>query len=134
MVTDRIGDFIIRLQNAARVGKASVSMPYSSHVLAIAKKLKELGFIASIEVKAIGESDAKKEIVAALTYTEKGQPKLRGVKRISKPGRRLYVPFTAAHTVKGGTGVRIISSSTGIVSDAEARKAHVGGENLFEIW
>ena len=134
MVTDRIGDFIIRLQNAARIGKPSVSMPHSSHVLAIAKKLKELGFITSVEVKAQGESEIKKEIVVALTYDEKGMPKLRGVKRISKPGRRLYVPYTAAHSVKGGTGVRLISSSTGIVSDKEARRAHVGGENLFEIW
>ena len=62
MVTDRIGDFIIRLQNAARIGKANVSMPYSSHVLAIAKKLKELGFIATVDVKAIGDSDVKKRL------------------------------------------------------------------------
>ena len=134
MVTDRIGDFIIRLQNAARIGKPQVSMPYSGHVLAIAKKLKELGFLTSVEVKAIGDSEVKKEIVVAISYNEKGQPKLRGVKRVSKPGRRLYVPHTEAHTVKGGTGVRLISSSSGIVSDREARKAKVGGENLFEIW
>ncbi|MEK7086510.1 MAG: 30S ribosomal protein S8 [Patescibacteria group bacterium] len=134
MVTDRIGDFIIRLQNAARIGKANVSMPYSSHVLAIAKKLKELGFIATVDVKAIGDSDVKKEIKATLVFDERGQPKLRGVKRISKPGRRLYVPFTAAHRVKGGTGVGIISSSSGVVSDTEARKNRVGGETLFEIW
>ena len=134
MVTDRIGDFIIRLQNAARIGKPTVSMPYSEHVLAIAKKLKDLGFITAVEVKALGDSEIKKEFVVTLAYNEKGQPKLRGVKRISKPGRRLYVPSTEAHTVKGGTGVRLISASTGIVSDAEARKTHVGGENLFEIW
>ncbi len=134
MVTDRIGDFIIRLQNAARIGKPVVSMPYSSHVLAIAKKLKDLGFITSVEARAIGESDVKKEIVAMLAYDEKGHPKLRGVKRISKPGRRLYVPSTEAHRVKGGTGVRLISSSVGIISDKEARKTNVGGENLFEIW
>ena len=134
MVTDRIGDFIIRLQNAARIGKPSVAMPYSSHVLAIAKKLKELGFITSVEVKAKGDSEVKKEFVVTLAYDAHGQPKLRGVKRISKPGRRLYVPSSQAHTVKGGTGVRLISSSVGIVSDTEARKTHVGGENLFEIW
>ncbi|MFA6407884.1 MAG: 30S ribosomal protein S8 [Candidatus Paceibacterota bacterium] len=134
MVTDRIGDFIIRLQNAARIGKPIVSMPHSLHVLAIAKKLKELGFVTSVEVKAVGDSEIKKEIIVALAYSEKGQPKLRGVKRISKPGRRLYVPHTAAHTVKGGTGVRLVSSSVGIISDKEARQKRVGGENLFEIW
>lgn len=134
MITDRIGDFIIRLQNAARIGKPAVSMPYSSHVLAIAKKLKELGFITSVEVAFVGDSEIKKEIIVALAYSEKGQSKLRGVKRISKPGRRLYVPHTGAHTVKGGTGVRLISSSVGVVSDKEARTKRVGGEDLFEIW
>lgn len=134
MVTDRIGDFIIRLQNAARIGKPSVSMPFSSHVLAIASKLKELGFVAAAEVQSIGDSEVKKEIIVKLAYDEKGQSKLRGVKRISKPGRRLYVPSSGAHRVKGGTGVRLISSSTGILSDREARKSNIGGENLFEIW
>jgi small subunit ribosomal protein S8 len=134
MVTDRIGDFIIRLQNAAMIGKPVVTLPYSAHILAIAKKLKELGFIETVEVKAKGTSEVKKDIVVTLAFDAKGQPKLRGVKRISKPGRRLYVPTTAAHSVKGGTGSRIISSSVGIISDAEARKQGTGGENLFEIW
>ena len=134
MVTDRIGDFIIRLQNAARIGKPTVSVPHSLHVLAIAKKLKELGFVTSVAVEAKGDSEVKKDIVVALAYDEKQQPKLRGVKRISKPGRRLYVPHTEAHSVKGGTGVRLISSSAGVISDREARKSRVGGENLFEIW
>jgi small subunit ribosomal protein S8 len=134
MVTDRIGDFIIRLQNAARIGKREVVLPHSTHLVAIAKKLKELGFVASVEVKAKGESEVKKDLVVALAYDERGAAKLRGVKRISKPGRRLYVPHTDAHKVKGGTGARILSSSTGVITDAEARKNHTGGENLFEIW
>lgn len=134
MVTDRIGDFIIRLQNAAKVGKPRVTVPYSAHLLAIAKKLKQLGFIATAEVEALGESGVKKEIVMTLAFDEKGQPRLRGVKRISKPGRRLYAPFTEAHSVKGGTGARVLSASSGIITDAEARKTRTGGENLFEIW
>ena len=134
MITDRMGDFIIRLQNAARIGKPTVSMPYSLHVLAIAKKLKDLSFITSVAVEAVGDSEIKKEIVVKLAYSETGQPKLRGVKRISKPGRRLYVPHTGAHTVKGGTGIRLISSSAGVISDKEARMKRVGGEDLFEIW
>ena len=134
MVTDRVGDFIIRLQNAARIGKPEVSMPYSTHILAIAKKLKELGFITSVEVKALGDSEVKKEFVVTLAYDAYGQSKLRGVKRISKPGRRLYVPAAEAHSVKGGTGVRLISSSKGVITDSEARKSNAGGENLFEIW
>lgn len=134
MVSDRVGDFIIRLQNAALIGKKEVSVPYSVHLAAIAKKLKELGFLIDAAVKATGDSELKKELVVSLAYNERGEAKLRGVKRISKPGRRLYAPHTAAHKVKGGTGARIISSPAGIISDAEARKKRVGGEDLFEIW
>ena len=134
MITDRIGDFIVRLQNAAMIGKKEVVVPHSAHMLAIAKKLKELGFISSVEVKEKEEGSVKKNIIVELAYNERGQAKLRGVKRISKPGRRLYTPHTTAHKVKGGTGARILSSSLGIITDAEARKNRVGGEDLFEIW
>lgn len=134
MVSDRIGDFIIRLQNAAMIGKRKVSVPYSVHLLAIAKKLQGLGFITSVEVKEKEEGSVEKTIEVLLSYNERGLSKLRGVKRISKPGRRLYAPHTAAHKVKGGTGARILSSSAGIITDAEARAQKVGGEELFEIW
>lgn len=134
MVTDRVGDFIIRLQNAAMIGKKEVSLPYSEHLLTIAKKLRELGFVSRVEVKEKEEGSVKKNIIVELAYNERGQAKLRGVKRISKPSRRLYAPHTAAHKVKGGTGARILSSSLGIITDAEARKHKVGGEDLFEIW
>lgn len=134
MVTDRVGDFIVRLQNAALIGKSEVVMPYSAHLVAIAKKLKELGFIEKVEVVKKDGADVQKAFVAVLAYNEKGKPILRGVKRVSKPGRRLYTTHNDAHQVKGGTGARIISSSAGIISDAEARKSRVGGEDLFEIW
>jgi small subunit ribosomal protein S8 len=134
MVTDRIGDFIIRLKNAAAIGRHEVSTPYSTHLVAIAKKLKELGFIATVEIKTKEGDEVKKSFIVTLALDERGMPKLHGVKRISKPGRRLYAPYTSVHKVKGGTGARIISSSTGIISDAEARKNKVGGEELFEIW
>ena len=134
MVTDRVGDFIIRLQNAAAIGKREVLVPYSAHLVAIAKKLKELGFIEKVEVKTKEGEEFKKTFVVTLALDERGVSKLHGVKRVSKPGRRLYAPYTAVHKVKGGSGARIISSSSGIVSDAEARKNKVGGEELFEIW
>lgn len=133
MVTDRVGDFIIRLQNAARVGKRAVVLPYSAHLLAIAQKLKDLGFLASVEAGAETDS-GKKDIRVELAYDERGAARLRGVKRISKPGRRLYAPHTRAHTVKGGTGARVFSSPAGIITDREARLKRVGGEELFEIW
>ena len=134
MVTDRVGDFIIRLQNAAMIGKHEVSAPYSANLFAIAKKLKELGFLTVVKADTKEGSVVHKTLVVELSYDAHGQAKLRGVKRISKPGRRLYAPFTSAHKVRGGTGSRILSSSSGIISDAEARKNRVGGEELFEIW
>ncbi|MBU6490691.1 30S ribosomal protein S8 [Patescibacteria group bacterium] len=134
MVSDRVGDFIIRLQNAARIGKREVATPYSAHLAAIAEKLRELGFVTAVKIDTKDDGNVKKTIVATLAYDEHGLPKVRGVRRVSKPGRRLYAPHTAAHRVKGGIGARILSSSAGIISDKEARKNRVGGEELFEIW
>ena len=133
MVTDRVGDFIIRLQNAAAIGKRTVSVSYSAHLSAIAKKLKELGFIETVKTEE-KEGSPKKTLLVPLAFNDRDVPRLRGVKRISKPGRRLYAPHTEVHRVKGGTGARILSSSAGVITDAEARKAKIGGENLFEIW
>lgn len=133
MVTDRIGDFIIRLQNAALVNKATVTAPYSLYLVEIAKKLKQLGFLSSVEVKQ-KEDSVKKTLVVELAYNEKGQARLHGVKRVSKPGRRLYAGHDTAHRVRGGVGARILTTSAGVLTDSEARKAKVGGEDLFEIW
>lgn len=130
MVTDRVGDFIIRLKNAGMIGNQTVSMPHSNHIEAIAFKLKELGYVADVEVS----KKTPKTIEVTLAYDERGNHKIRDVKRISKPGRRLYVGATEAHTVKNGLGARIISTPKGVLSDKEARKVRVGGENLFEIW
>ncbi|MBU6321478.1 MAG: 30S ribosomal protein S8 [Patescibacteria group bacterium] len=127
MVSDRVGDFIVRLQNAAAIGAREVTTPRSSHLVAIAGKLRELGFVESVE-------DGERSFSVRLAYGPDGRPRLHGVKRLSKPGRRLYVPATGAHSVKGGMGARILSSSHGIVSDKEARKNRLGGETLFEIW
>jgi small subunit ribosomal protein S8 len=129
MVTDRVGDFIIRLKNAGAIGKASVVVPASKHVEAIAHKLKSLGYVADIKA-----SKEPRHFEVSLAYDERGRHKIHGVKRVSKPGRRLYAPAREAHTVKNGIGARLLSTPKGILSDAEARKQHVGGENLFEIW
>src|SRR3989344_5147401 len=125
MISDRVGDFIIRLQNAAMVGKREVVMPRSGHLVAIAKKLRELGFIERLEDEESGE--AGRSFTVTLAYDQSDTPRLRVVKRLSKPGRRLYAPASEAHRVKGGTGARILSSSGGIVSDTEARRTRGGG-------
>ncbi|HEY0011132.1 MAG TPA: 30S ribosomal protein S8 [Candidatus Paceibacterota bacterium] len=130
MVSDRVGDFIIRLKNAGAIGNRVVSLPHSKHLEAIALKLKELGYVERVEV---GKKDHP-TLEVTLSYDERGAHKIRGVKRISKPGRRLYVQAHEAHNVKNGQGSRIISTPRGVLTDAEARKVRAGGENLFEIW
>jgi small subunit ribosomal protein S8 len=130
MVSDRVGDFIIRLKNAGAIGNTTVVAPHSKHVEAIASKLKELGFIDRVEVS----KDLPATLTVTLSYDDNGSHKIHGVKRISKPGRRLYIPFTEAHTVKSGLGARIISTPKGVLADKEARKVRAGGEVLFEIW
>ncbi|KND50000.1 MAG: ribosomal protein S8 [Parcubacteria bacterium C7867-008] len=130
MVSDRVGDFIIRLKNAGAIGNTMVSAPHSKHIEEIANKLKELGFVERVEVT----KKAPFQIEVTLAYDARGNHKITDVKRISKPGRRLYVSSTEAHAVKNGLGARIISTPKGILTDKEARKVRAGGENLFEIW
>jgi small subunit ribosomal protein S8 len=130
MVSDRVGDFIIRLKNAGAIGARSVSVPHSKHLEQIARKLKDLGFVESVEVS----KKVPPTIEVTLAYDDRGDHKIQGVKRVSKPGRRLYVPSREAHAVKNGQGARLISTPRGVLSDAEARKVRQGGENLFEIW
>ncbi len=130
MITDRVGDFIIRLKNAGAIGNKTTLVPQSKHIEAIANKLKELGFVERVEA-------SKKEarmLEVTLAYDTKGKHKIHDVKRISKPGRRMYVSSVDAHSVKNGLGARLISTPKGILSDREARKVKAGGENLFEVW
>jgi len=130
MVTDRVGDFIIRLQNAGAIGKRAVLVPRSRHLEAIAKKLVALGFAASMSTK----DGFPSMFEIKLAYDERGVHKIRGVKRASTPGRRLYTAALRAHSVKNGAGARVLSTPKGILTDAEARKSRTGGEDLFEIW
>jgi len=130
MVTDRVGDFIIRLKNAGAIGNQVVTVAYSSHLEAIAKKLKQLGFVADVNASGNG----KRILEVTLAYDERGNHKINDVKRISKPGRRLYASARDAHGVRNGLGASILSTPKGILSDKEARKVRAGGETLFEVW
>jgi len=130
MVTDRVGDFIIRLKNAGAIGSAVVSLPYSAHLEAIAKKLKQLGYVSDVATSGNG----KRMLDVMLAYDDRGNHKIHDVKRVSKPGRRLYVSTREAHGVKNGIGAMVLSTPKGVLSDKEARQNRVGGETLFEIW
>ena len=130
MVNDRVGDFITRLTNAAAIGRFEVAVPHTNHLEAIARKLKELGYLEAVSVAG----DTKKTLTVLIARTDRGASKIRGVRRISKPGRRLYVSHREAHKVKNGMGARVVTTPKGILSDAEARKVRTGGEDLFQIW
>ncbi|MEK7156828.1 MAG: 30S ribosomal protein S8 [Patescibacteria group bacterium] len=131
MVSDTIGDFIVRLTNAGAIKKASVSVPYSSFKMAVAEKLKEMGYVKDIEKKG---KKVKKTLDIVLKYRETGEHAIQGVKRISKPGRRLYKSTREIVPIRYGHGALILSTPKGVLSDKEARKENVGGEALFEIW
>jgi small subunit ribosomal protein S8 len=130
MVGDTIGDFIIRLKNAGMVGKEVVDVPYSKLKQAIAEKLISAGYIESAVLQG---KKVQKTLAVTLKY-EDGQHKIRGVKRISKPGRRLYTKVADIHRVKFGVGHLIISTPAGILTNEEAKAQNVGGEQLFIIW
>lgn len=131
MVTDPVADFITRLTNASAVKKQWVSVPFSTFKLAIAEKLQEAGYVATVEKKG---KKVRKTLDVALKYNTDGAPVIRGVKRISKPGRRLYKSVLDIIPVRHGHGVLVLSTPKGIKTDKEAKKERVGGEALFEIW
>lgn len=131
MVTDPVADFINRLCNAGAVKHASVSVPFSNFKLAIAEKLKDAGFVQAIEKKG---KKVKKTLDVMLKYDARGVHVIKGVKRISKPGRRMYKRAGEITKVRYGHGALILSTPKGIKTDAEARKENIGGEALFEIW
>lgn len=131
MVSDPVADFVNRLKNAGATKKDGVSAPYSLFKHAIAEKLKDAGFVASVEKKG---KKVKKTLDVTLKYDASGNHVIHGVKRISKPGRRMYRGAGEIMPVRYGKGALILSTPKGILTDKEARKEHVGGEALFEIW
>lgn len=124
-MTDPISDFLVRLQNASMVKKAVVTAPYSTMKHAIAKVLEREGYVASVSKKS-------NALVVELKY--QGRPAISGVKRISKPSRRLYMGVRDIRPVKRGHGLLVLSTPAGVVSGKEATAQRVGGEVLFEIW
>ena len=128
MVTDPIADFIIRLQNASRVKHERLSLPFSQMKFAVAKVLEHEGYIADVTKPKDG-----KHLSVKLVY-KNGTPAIAGVKRISKPSRRVYLGAHALRPVKHGHGLLLLSTPEGILTWKDARKQNVGGEALFEIW
>lgn len=132
MVTDPIGDFIIRIKNAGNSGKESVSVPFSKMKLAIAELLSAKGFIGEVTKK--GKGEAFKSMNIDLLYDKAGEPMISGVKRISKPSRRLYENSKNLRAFRKGYGMSVLSTPKGIMADVDAKKDNLGGELLFNIW
>ena len=130
VITDSIGDLIIRLKNANRVGKETVVVSASKLKEAVANALKRAGFVAGVSKK--GKDSRFIEI--ALSYGAEKAPKITGVQRISKPSRRVYQSSKDVRIFKNGFGTTIISTPKGILSDKEVKKEKVGGEIMFKIW
>ena len=125
-MTDPIADMLVRMKNAAAVGKPAVKMPSSKIKVAIAKVLKDEGYIIDARVTQNG---AKAELEIALKYFE-GKPVIETIKRVSRSGLRQYRGKDALPKVLAGLGISIISTSKGIMTDAQARQLGVGGEVL----
>ena len=130
-MTDPIADMLTRVRNAHSVGKETVSMPSSKKLVEIARVMAEEGYITRYEVIP-GEPRATLEIT--LKYGEKKAKTIRGIKRISKPGLRIYAGKDELPRVLGGLGTAIVSTSKGVMCDRDARKAGVGGEVIAYIW
>ena len=130
-MTDPIADMLTRVRNAHSVGKETVSMPSSKKLVEIARVMAEEGYITRFEVIP-GEPRATLEIT--LKYGEKKAKTIRGIKRISKPGLRIYAGKDELPRVLGGLGTAIVSTSKGVMCDRDARKAGVGGEVIAYVW
>lgn len=130
-MTDPIADMLTRIRNALQQKHASVAMPHSKEKAAIAKILKEEGFITGYASEGEG---VNKQLVIELKYTEDGVKVISGLRRISKPGLRVYTPARDLPRVLNGLGVAIISTSNGLLTDREARKQNVGGEVVAYVW
>ena len=131
MMTDPIADMLARIRNANNARHKSVDIPASNIKKEIARILLEEGYIKNLDVIEYNKQGMLK---IELKYADSGQRVITGVKRISKPGLRVYVKCDDVPKVLGGLGTAIISTSKGIITDKEARKEGVGGEVICYIW
>ena len=128
--SDPVADMLTRIRNAHRSGLEMVEMPYSRMKNEIARILKREGYIDDF----VTEGGARKSLRVYLKYTEEREPAIRGVKRESKSGNRVYASADKLPRVLSGLGIAILSTSSGIMSDKEARGKHLGGEVLCSVW
>jgi len=131
MMTDPISDMLTRIRNAGVARHVETTCPSSKQKLAIARVLEQSGFLRGVKVEA---RDGHPVLVMGIRYDARGRALIDGIRRVSRPSRRVYVDKAAVPRVRQGLGVAVLSTSQGIVSDAEARERGVGGEVVCEVW
>ncbi len=131
VVTDTIADMLTRIRNANQMRYEEVRVPSSNLKQEIARILKDEGFIKDYKLE---KNDVQGTLVLTLKYTDKKERVITGLKRISKPGLRVYAKNTEIPKVLNGLGIAILSTSKGIMTDKQARKENIGGEVLAYIW
>ena len=130
-ITDPISDMLTRIRNANSAGKDSVSMPSSKVLVEIARVITEEGYVEGYTVE---DTKPQKTLHITLKYGKKRAKVIRGIRRISKPGLRIYSTAEKLPRVLGGLGTAVVSTSTGMMCDRDARKAGVGGEVIAYVW
>ena len=131
MMTDPVGDMLTRIRNAGRARHRSASCPASRLKLAVAKVLSAEGFVGEVSSQP-GESYPTMTI--GIRYADDGSTMMDGLRRVSKPGRRVYVGTSEIPRIRKGLGMVILSTPKGVMCDRDAREAKVGGEVLCEVW
>ena len=129
--TDFVGDFLTVIRNASKARKEKVTAPASKLTVRIAEILKEEGFVENVKTFSEGN---KRFVRVHLKYIQGKRPAIQGLKRISTPGRRLYVGAHEIPRIQGGLGIAIVSTSKGILKDREARQGKLGGELVCTVW
>jgi small subunit ribosomal protein S8 len=131
MMTDPTGDMLTRIRNAGNVKHAELSCPASKLKLAVAQVLSTEGFIGQV---SSGSDGSHPQLTLGLRYKPDGEHMIDGIRRVSSPGRRIYVGASELPKVRGGLGIAVLSTSKGVMCDRDARSANVGGEVICEVW
>jgi small subunit ribosomal protein S8 len=131
MMTDPVADLLTRIRNGVRVERPSVDVPYSRLKVAIVQALQREGFVWDHEVV---DGGVHKVLRVNLKYGPNGEHVIQHVERVSKPGCRVYVAVNEMKDVRQGTGISVLSTSKGVLSNREARRQGIGGELLCEVW
>lgn len=130
MYTDPIADMLTRINNAVRARKSELVLPFSKFKASLAKLLLKEGFVGGVS-ELTGDH---KMLQISLKYGPNGEAVLAGIKRVSKPGQRIYLPVDRIPRTNSGYGITVVSTPKGLLTDKDARKSRVGGEIVCQVW